>query len=122
MSTSIYEQIGGLSAVDAAVDIFYRKILNDQSVARFFDDTDMDAQRDKQKAFLAMVMGGPNNYSGRDLRTAHAPLVAMGLQEDHFMTVAAHLKATLEELNVPSNHVDAIIGAAASTIDDVLNR
>jgi hemoglobin len=82
----------------------------------------MDAQRDKQKAFLTMVMGGPNEYTGKDLRTAHTPLVEQGLNEAHFMTVAGHLQATLEELNVPSNLVEAIMGVAASTIDDVLNR
>lgn len=122
MSDSIYEQIGGAAAVEAAVDIFYRKVLSDDSISGFFDNTDMDAQRDKQKAFLTMVMGGPNEYTGKDLRTAHAPLVEKGLNEDHFMAVAGHLQATLEELNVPENLVKGIMDVAASTIDDVLNR
>ncbi|MBE9532579.1 MAG: group 1 truncated hemoglobin [Proteobacteria bacterium] len=122
MSDSIYDQIGGAGAVDAAVDIFYRKVLTDDSISHFFDDVDMDAQRDKQKAFLTMVMGGPNEYTGGDMRTVHAPLVEKGLNEAHFMAVAGHLQATLEELNVPTNLVDAIMGVAASTIDDVLNR
>lgn len=122
MSDSIYDQIGGAAAVDAAVDIFYRKILSDDSISYFFDDVDMDAQRDKQKAFLTMVMGGPNEYTGKDLRTVHAPLVEKGLNEDHFMAVAGHLQATLEELNVPTHLIEAIMGVAASTIDDVLNR
>ena len=122
MSDSIYDQIGGAAAVDAAVDIFYRKILSDDSISDFFDDIDMDAQRDKQKAFLTMVMGGPNEYTGRDLRTVHAPLVEKGLNEDHFMAVAGHLQTTLEELNVPGNLIEAIMGVAAGTIDDVLNR
>ncbi|OUR63598.1 group 1 truncated hemoglobin [Methylophaga sp. 42_25_T18] len=122
MSDSIYSQIGGAAAVDAAVDIFYRKVLTDDSISSFFDSTDMDAQRDKQKAFLTMVMGGPNDYTGRDLRTAHAPLVEQGLNEDHFMSVAGHLQATLEELNVPSNLTLAIMNVAVGTIDDVLNR
>lgn len=122
MSDSIYSQIGGAAAVDAAVDIFYRKVLMDNSISHFFDSTDMDAQRDKQKAFLTMVMGGPNDYTGKDLRTAHAPLVERGLNEDHFMNVAGHLQATLEELNVPVNLTLAIMNVAAGTIDDVLNR
>ncbi len=122
MSDSIYEQIGGADAVEAAVDIFYRKVLLDNSISGFFDDTDMAAQRDKQKAFLTMVMGGPNEYTGKDLRTAHAPLVEKGLNEDHFTAVAGHLQTTLEELDVPENLVSAIMTVAASTKDDVLNR
>ena len=69
-----------------------------------------------------MVMGGPNDYTGKDLRTAHKPLVEKGLNEQHFMTVATHLQATLEELNVPENLIQTIMGVAAGTIDDVLNR
>ena len=33
---SLYEQVGGEKAVDAAVDVFYRKVLSDERVARFF--------------------------------------------------------------------------------------
>ena len=122
MSRSVFDQIGGQSAVNAAVDIFYRKVLTDNSISDFFEDTDMDAQRDKQKSFLTMVMGGPNNYTGQDLRSAHAPLVEKGLNENHFMAVAGHLHATLKELNVPTNLIDEIMNIAGGTIDDVLNK
>ena len=50
-TTSLYEQLGGAPAVDAAVDVFYRKVLSDDRVSRFFDDVDMDRQIAKQKSF-----------------------------------------------------------------------
>ena len=59
MSTSLYERIGGEAAVDAAVDVFYRKVLSDPRIAEFFDSVDMDRQRAKQKAFLTYAFGGP---------------------------------------------------------------
>jgi len=74
---TLYDKIGGAAAVDAAVDIFYRKVLNDYRINRFFDDIDMDAQAVKQKAFFTMAFGGPNNYTGTDMRNAHARLVKM---------------------------------------------
>jgi len=119
MST-LFEQIGGEGAVDAAVDIFYRKVLSDDSISHFFETTDMEAQHAKQKAFLTMAFGGPNNYTGTDMRTAHAPLVAKGLNESHFNAVAGHLQATLEELNVPENLIAEVMAIAGSTKDDVL--
>lgn len=119
---SIYERIGGDAAVDAAVDRFYRKVLSDDHLRPFFDDVDMDRQRAKQKAFLTMVFGGPNNYDGRDLRVAHAPLVERGMNDSHFDAVAHHLQATLEELEVPAPLVEEVMTTAASTRDDVLNR
>ena len=44
-------------AVNAAVDMFYRKMLVDERVSHFFDDIDMDQQILKQKGFLTMVFG-----------------------------------------------------------------
>ena len=119
---TIYDRIGGQAAVDAAVDIFYRKVLADPQINGFFEDTDMDAQRTKQKAFLTMVFGGPNSYTGKDLRSAHAPLVEKGLNDSHFDAVAGHLQATLDELGVPADISGEIMATAAGTRDEVLNR
>ena len=51
MSESLFEKLGGTAAVDAAVDIFYRKVLSDDSINHFFDDTDMQGQRGKAEGF-----------------------------------------------------------------------
>ena len=120
MSEPLFDRLGGEDAVNAAVDIFYRKVLSDDSVSRFFEDTDMDDQIAKQKSFLTMAFGGPNDYTGADMRKAHAPLVEKGLNDSHFTAVAAHLQATLEELGVAASLITEVMGIAASTHDDVL--
>jgi hemoglobin len=122
MAQTLYERIGGAAAVDAAVDVFYRKVLSDPRISRFFDEVDMDRQRAKQKSFLAMVFGGPNTYTGKDMRTAHAPLVKRGLDDSHFDAVAGHLQATLMELGVAKDCIDEVMAIAGSTRDDVLGR
>ena len=38
---SVYDEIGGAAAVDAAVDIFYRKVLMDDRISEFFDTVDL---------------------------------------------------------------------------------
>lgn len=118
--SNLYESIGGEAAVNAAVDIFYRKVLTDDRISHFFDDVDMDRQAAKQKSFLTYAFGGPNNYSGKDMRVAHAHLVARGLNESHFTAVAENLQATLEELNVPKEKIDQVMAIAGSVHDDVL--
>lgn len=122
MTTSLYERLGGEAAVNAAVDIFYRKVLADPSISDFFDTTDMDEQRNKQKAFLSMAFGGPKEYSGKDMREAHAPLVEKGLDDSHFDAVAGHLDATLRELGVADDLIGEAMAIAAGTRDDVLGR
>ncbi|HLK60404.1 MAG TPA: group 1 truncated hemoglobin [Chthonomonadaceae bacterium] len=122
MAANLYEQLGGAGAVDAAVDIFYRKVLSDESISHFFDDVDMERQAAKQKAFLTYAFGGPNNYTGLDMRHAHAHLVARGLNDDHFNAVAGHLQSTLAELSVPAELIDQVLTIAESTRNDVLGR
>ncbi len=115
---TLYERIGG----EAAVVGFYDRVMADESLAHFFAHLDMDAQIKKQIAFMTMAFGGPNRYTGRDLRTAHAKLVANGLHDAHFNAVEDHLKDTLVELgvdDVTSNEVLEIVGGTRA---DVLNR
>ena len=122
MSQTLYERLGGEPAVNAAVDIFYRKVLADYRINRFFDDTDMEKQAAKQKAFLTMAFGGPNNYTGTDMRTAHARFVKMGLNDSHFDAVVENLGATLTELNVPQALIAEVAALCETTRNDVLNK
>lgn len=122
MSESLFDRIGGAPAVEAAVDVFYRRVLSDDHISSFFDDVDMDAQRAKQKAFLTMAFGGPNEYSGRDLRSAHARLVEGGLNDGHFDAVAGHLEGTLRELGVGDAEITQVMQIAGGTREDVLGR
>jgi len=39
--TSLYERIGGEAAIDAAVELFYQKVLSDDRIKHFFSDVDM---------------------------------------------------------------------------------
>lgn len=116
--TSLFEKLGGEASVNAAVDIFYRKVLSDSTISHFFDKTDMESQHAKQKAFLTMAFGGPSHYTGKDMREAHKH---MNLTEAHFTAVATHLSDTLKELNVPEELINEVMAIAASTHDDVLN-
>lgn len=120
---SLYEALGGEGAVNAAVDIFYRRVLGDAYVARFFEGVDMEKQAGKQKAFLTMVFGGPNNYSGKDMREGHKHLVEkLGLNDSHFEHILAHLRSTLAELGVPADKIQEVIAIADSVRADVLNK
>ncbi len=121
-SQTLYERIGGEAAVNAAVDIFYRKVLADYRINRFFDNADMEKQAAKQKAFFTMAFGGPNNYTGADMRTAHARFVKMGLNDSHFDAVMEHLGATLTELNVPGDLIAEAAAIAESTRKDILGK
>jgi len=120
--SSLFEKLGGDSAVADAVDIFYEKVLADDNLSHFFFYTDMAEQHVKQQLFLTMVFGGQVKYTGENLRAAHAPLMKNGLNEEHFNLVAGYLQATLEEMDVPAELIDEVMTIASSYKDEVLNR
>jgi len=107
----------------AAVDRFYQKVMSDELTQPFFAGLDMEAQIRKQIAFMSWAFGGPERYTARGLRQAHAHLVRdRGLGDVHFDAVAKHLKATLEELGIAPELIQEALSIVAGTRSDVLCR
>jgi hemoglobin len=119
---TLFERIGGKAAVEAAVDRFYLKVLKDDRIRHFFDGVDMARQRNKQKAFLSYAFGGPQNYSGKNMRDGHAHLVQRGLDDSHVDAVIENLGSTLREMGVAEDLIQEVAGIANSVRDDVLGR
>ncbi len=117
---SLYERLGGALAIRAVTESFYRRVLSDDLLAPYFDDVDMDRQIAKQAAFLTMALGGPHEYTGRDIRAAHARLGPLG--DEHFDAVIAHLAAALREFGAGEAEIAEAGAIAGSLRDDVLNR
>jgi truncated hemoglobin YjbI len=119
----LYQRVGGDKAMELAVDVFYRKALQDDLVGRFFKGIDMESQRLKQKNFLSMAFGGPHQYSGQDLRKAHKPLVEkLGMTDRHFDRVLEIFGESLEELNISEKERNGMLEILASTREDILDR
>lgn len=122
-ASSLYERIGGEPAIMATVTLFYEKVLGDERTRRFFANLDMDQQSRKLVALMAWAFGGPSEYKGRDLRTAHLRLVREeGLSDEHFNAVAEHLEASLVELGVDAPLIAEVMTLVGSLRGDVLSR
>ena len=120
--SNLYDQLGGAAAVEAAVELFYRKVLADRRISHFFEGADLRRLAGHQKAFLTMAFGGPARYRGNALRAGHAHLVARGLDDSHFDAVIELLGQTLAELGVAPHLIAQAAAVAESVRDDVLGR
>ncbi|MFA9270396.1 MAG: group 1 truncated hemoglobin [Baekduiaceae bacterium] len=114
---AIYDDIGGRDAVAAAVDIFYDKVLADDLLGPYFTGRDMARQQSHMRAFLAVALGGPDVYAGRDMRAAHAGLQITDVAFDRVVEL---LVATLQQLEVPGDIITAIGAKLAPLRDDVV--
>ena len=116
---SLYARLGGMPAITAVVDDFYRRILADDSLRPVFEGVDMDRLRKHQVLFLAFALGGPNQYTGRRVAKAHEGL---GITEAQFGAVAGHLSASLAAHDVPPPLIDEVIGRVAKLQPEVVQR
>ncbi|MBQ1039160.1 group 1 truncated hemoglobin [Micromonospora sp. C81] len=116
---SHYDRIGGASAVKAAVDLFYDKVLVDPELAGYFSDVDMVGQRRHLTLMLTTVLGGPDEYAGRGLAEAHQPL---NIPVEHYAMVGGHLVATLTELGVPADILADVQTVLGQVQDQVVSR
>jgi hemoglobin len=116
---SVYEDIGGREGVAEVVDAFYDRVLADDQLIGYFEDTDMDDLRTHQRVFIAQVVGGPERYDGEDMREAHAHL---DLDEEDFDAVAGHLDDALAECGVEMENRETVMSRVTDLEDDVLNR
>jgi len=117
---SLYERIGGEFAVQAAVDLFYEKVLADPLLSPFFAELDMARQVRKQVAFMKWAFDGPSPYTYRDLTSAHRDVVKRGVGHAHFDAIAKHLRTTLHELEIPHRLIDEAMGLIEKTRSAVL--
>lgn len=123
MSLTLFERIGGIEAVDAAVRRFYEIVIADNRIKHFFEGVDMKKMLLHQKLFLTQAFGGIENYHGKSMRDAHTNLVEKyGLSDEHFDAVMEDLAQALKDLNVPEDLIEEAAQIAESTRSDVLNR
>jgi len=119
MSQSIYGEIGGRDAVEAVVSDFYDAVLADERISHYFEDQDMAELRAHQIQFISSVTGGPVEYSGADMREAHAHL---DLDERDFQAVADHLEAALRANGVADSNVERILERVADLKAPILDQ
>ncbi|OAA18985.1 hemoglobin [Frankia sp. EI5c] len=115
---SIYDAIGGATAVEAAVDEFYVRVTADPVLAPFFAGRDLPSLKAHQRAFIAAAIGGPEVYQGRNIPAVHTPL---NITNSHFDAVVDHLVAALRGLGVPAETTGQIGAALAPLRSEIVS-
>lgn len=90
----------------------------DEVVAPFFANTDMTKQAQRQKQFITLVTGGPNNYEGVDMKKAHDK---MKIADKEFDATWANLLKSLNDHKVPENLIQELKDIFYSVHDDIVN-
>ena len=104
--TTLYVKYGGFATVNKLVQVFYRKVSESENLAPYFEGVDIQKLMDHQTKFFSGILGGPVEYTGRELKGVHAK---MGITEDAFSEVAELLEETLEDMGVEEADFETIM-------------
>jgi hemoglobin len=122
MIDALYDMIGGRRTIWAATDSFYRRVQADESLAQFFESTDMAHLRARQSMFISMLLGGEKVYTGKEIGAAHAQSRIQGLTDKHFDAFLKHFREALEEVGVQAEPAEKVMKLLEGRRNTVLNR
>jgi hemoglobin len=117
----LYDLIGGKRTVWAATEVFYRRVLADDTLRPFFKSTDMAQLHARQSMFISMLLGGRIVYTGKDIRAAHTHAREQGLNDGHFDRFLGHFREALNEVGVQADKVGKVTKLLQTKRNAVLN-
>ncbi len=105
---SLYERLGGADGLPKIVRDTIALHHKNPKIAHFFADVDDDVLAGHVIAFFAAGTGGPANYEGRDMTTAHA---SMDMSDEEYDAAVADVMTA-----VNANGIDADSAAEVAAI------
>jgi hemoglobin len=112
-------RMGGEAALTSVVDDFYVRVTGDALVAPLFSRVDLPALRQHQRQFLNTVLDAAPEPTGAYLRAAHQDLQITPRQ---FAAVARHLRAALQDAEIPGSVIDELMQTVEQYADDIIGR
>ncbi len=110
MSGTLYERLGGKTAISAVVDDFAGNVLNDPRINKKFARTDAPRLLANLKDFVCFATGGPCKYTGLSMKESHKN---MGTTAGEFTALVEDLIKTLNKFKVGATEQKELLNALA---------
>lgn len=108
MAQSVFDKVGGFSAVSRIIMDFYDRILDSERAGDFFEDVDVPKLIDHQTKFVAYLMGGPASFTDSYIERVHAKLNIDSASFDEMIEILA---GTLKDHGLSAADIDGVLSA-----------
>lgn len=116
---SLYDRLGGLPAITAAVDSLVKNLAADERINARFAGADLPDLRQKLIDQICQATGGPCVYKGRDMLIAHR---GMNVQPSEFDALVEDLRAALGSVGVPAPEQSDLLGALGGMRSQIVDN
>ena len=113
---TLYERLGRQEGINAIGDIFLKKLKADPRIAAFFKNKRDLVSLKKQ---LCQLSGGPCQYTGKDMKSAHRGMEITGAQFDAFIE---DFKLALAEKGVSPQDESDLLATLTPMRADIVER
>jgi len=116
---SLYERLGGEAAIKAVVDEFVANVGADTRINHYFANADLDRLKGHLVNQIGQASGGPQQYTGRDMKTAHA---GMGIDGPAFDALVEDLVKALDKFAVAEQEKNELLGVLGPMRSAIVER
>jgi hemoglobin len=116
---SVYDRLGGYSAISAVVDDFVANVAGDKRINKFFAKANVPRLKARLVEQLCQTSGGPCYYTGADMKTAHT---GMGIRNRDFDALVQDLVKSLNKFKVPKAEQKEIASVLLPMRMDIVTR
>ena len=116
---SLYDRLGGKSAISAVVSQFVANVAADTSINTYFVHTNIPRLKAMLVDQICQASGGPCRYKGRDMKSTHR---GMGITTKHFNDMVRDLVAALDTFKVGEREKNELIAALAPMKRDIVEQ
>lgn len=114
---SLYDRLGGKTAISAVVDQFVANVAGDSRINGRFATTDIPKLKGHLVDQICMAAGGPCIYKGRDMKTTHA---GMNISNADFGALVDDLVKALDTFKVPAREKEELLGLLGPMKKDIV--
>lgn len=117
MAQTLYQRLGGAERIAAIVEEIVDRHAVNPIVGTRFRGKDLPRLKELAVQFFCFGTGGPQKYSGRDLRTAHA---GMNISEQELVAVIDDVVAAMKSHDVAPAEMSEVVAILYSLKGDVV--
>ncbi len=119
LQKTLYERLGGEAAIKAVVDEFVANVGADTRINQFFANANLDRLKGHLVNQIGQASGGPQQYTGRDMKTAHA---GMGIDGAAFDALVEDLVKALDKFSVPEQEKSELLAVLGPMKGDIVEE
>lgn len=116
-SRSLYDRLGGKSAITAVVDTFVARVAADTRINKKFAKSNIPRVKSEIVDQVCTETGGPCTYTGRSMKEAHRN---MKVTEGEFNALVEDLTAALNVFKVPAREQNELLSALGTMKGDIV--